>query len=184
MGCVLIWLIWHEMGPTKEILILHRSKLTLLPVIHSEFSVSFLFPKPPSSSRTVPHPSSPLCTSYCLSSFLFNWAPYSSVTNLNLIAYNLLNIIEFCMWFLFANDNLLASKTTSVCSSPSKSQVLMVARLNKDQRYLRIILADLRCRGNMVTWPSLITHHQGTSFLCPHYLRASFSKGTLSKVTC
>lgn len=56
-----------------------------------------------------------------------------------------------------------------LCSSPSKSQVLMAARLNEDQKGLRIIRADLRHRGNMVSCPSWIIDHQGTSFLCPHY---------------
>ena len=48
-----------------------------------------------------------------------------------------------------------------------------------------IIQADLRSRSNVVTWPSLVTHHQGTSSLFALITEiASLCKGTWTKVTC
>lgn len=48
-----------------------------------------------------------------------------------------------------------------------------------------IIQADLRSRSNIVTWPSLIIHNQGTSFLFALITEiASLGKGTWTKVIC
>lgn len=48
-----------------------------------------------------------------------------------------------------------------------------------------IIQADLRSRSNIVTWPSLVIHNQGTSFLFALITEiASLSKGTWTKVIC
>lgn len=173
------------MGPTKEFLVLHRSKLALLIAIYSEFSVSFLFLKPPtlflqdSGPPIIPtlHFLFPFIFPLQLSSLFF-------CNQLNLIAYNLLNTIEFHMWFLFANDILLVSKTLSVCPSPSKSPIPMVTGLNRGWRALSIIQADFSHGGNTVTGPSLISHHQGINLLFALITEiVSFSKGTWTKVT-
>jgi len=48
-----------------------------------------------------------------------------------------------------------------------------------------IIQADLRSRSNIVTWPSLVTHHQGASSVFALITEiASLCRGTWTKVTC